>query len=80
MLAIYRLGTYLPLAGVDQTALANLLAGIDPAASANLLGVSGSAFTVERVSVFGLGVTPIISALLVAEVFRLASKRFNDWA
>jgi preprotein translocase subunit SecY len=60
-LAIYRLGTHPPLAGIDQTALANLLTGIDQAELANL----GSAFTVERVSSFALGVTPIISALQV---------------
>src|SRR5215470_9392262 len=76
VLAVYRLGTHLPLAGIDQTALANLLAGIDQAALANL----GSAFTGERVSIFELGVTPIISALLVVEVARLASERFNEWA
>ena len=76
VLAVYRLGTHLPLAGIDQTALANLLAGIDQAALANL----GSAFTGERVSIFALGVTPITCALLVVEVARLASERFNDWA
>jgi len=76
VLAVYRLGTHLPLAGIDQRALANLLAGIDQAALANL----GSAFAVEGVSIFALGVTPIISALLVVEMVRLASERFNDWA
>ena len=45
-----RLGTHLPLAGIDQTVLANLLSDIDQAALANL----GSAFTVERVSIFAL--------------------------
>jgi preprotein translocase subunit SecY len=50
VLAIYRLGTHLPLAGIDQTVLANLLSDIDQAALANL----GSAFTVERVSIFAL--------------------------
>jgi preprotein translocase subunit SecY len=68
VLAVYRLGTHLPLAGIDQAALANLYRG------------SGSALAVERVSIFALGVLPIISALLVVEVARLASGRFNDWA
>ena len=67
-LAICRLGTHLPLAGIDQAALANLYRG------------SGSALAVERISVFSLGVTPIISTLLLVEVARLASSRFNDWA
>ena len=52
-LAIYRLGTHLPLAGIDQAALANLFRR------------SGSGLAVERVSIFALGVTPIISALQV---------------
>jgi preprotein translocase subunit SecY len=67
VLAIYRLGTHLPLAEVDQVALANLYRG------------SGSAFAVERISVFSLGVTPIISMLMLVEVARLASSRFNNW-
>ena len=67
-LAIFRLGTHLPLAGIDQAALANLYRG------------SGSALAIERISVFSLGVTPIISTLLLVEVVRLASSRFNDWA
>jgi preprotein translocase subunit SecY len=67
-LAIYRLGTYLPVAGIDQAALANLFRR------------SGSWLAVERVSIFALGVSPILSALLVVEMVRLASERFNDWA
>jgi preprotein translocase subunit SecY len=68
VLAIYSLGTHLPLAGIDQAALANLYRD------------SGSAFAVERISVFSLGVSPIISTLVLVEVVRLASSRFNDWA
>jgi preprotein translocase subunit SecY len=67
-LAIYRLGTHLPLAGIDQAELANLFRR------------GGSGLAVERVSIFALGVSPIISALLIVEMTRLASKRFNDWA
>ena len=67
-LAIYRLGTQLPLAGIDQAALADLFRR------------GGSALAVERVSIFALGVSPILSALLVVELARLASERFNDWA
>jgi len=67
VLAIYRLGAHLPLAGIDQAALANLYRG-------------GSPLAVERISVFSLGVTPIISTLVLVEVVRLASSHFNDWA
>src|SRR5262245_40814066 len=69
-LAIYRLGAYLPLAGIDQGALANLLNQGSPLA----MTAQG------RATVFGLGVTPIINTLVLVEVARLASSRFNDWA
>jgi len=68
VLAVYRLGTHLPLAGIDQAELANLFSR------------SGSGLAVERVSIFALGVSPIISAMLIVEMTRLASERFNDWA
>lgn len=68
VLAIYRLGTHLPLAGIDHAELANLFRR------------SGSGLAVERVSIFALGVSPVISAMLVVEMARLASERFNDWA
>src|SRR5262249_39092511 len=68
VLAIYRLGTHLPLAGIDQAALANLFRR------------SGSGLAVERVSIFALGVSPILSAMLIVEMARLASERFNGWA
>jgi preprotein translocase subunit SecY len=67
-LAIYRLGAHLPLAGID------------PAALAALYGTGGSIHVTERVSIFALGVMPIISMLLLVEVARLLSGRFNNWA
>lgn len=69
-LVVYRLGTHLPLPGIDHAALANLLNHASPLATMAL----------GRLTVFGLGVTPIISTLLLAEVARLASSRFNEWA
>src|SRR5262245_31786083 len=66
VLAIYRLGAYLPLAGIDQAELASFY--------------RSPLFAIERISVFSLGVTPIISTLVLVEVVRLASSRFNDWA
>jgi preprotein translocase subunit SecY len=70
VLAVYRLGAVLPLAGIDHAALTNLF----QANQASPLAA------VVRFSVLGLGVTPIISMLVLVEVARLASSRFNDWA
>lgn len=67
-LALYRLGSHLPLAGIDQAALAELYRG------------DRSSLAIERISIFALGVMPIITALLLIEALRLASRRFDNWA
>ena len=67
-LAAYRLGSYLPLPGIDHMAWASLSQG------------GGLAAAFERISVVSLGVTPLVSALLLVEVARLLSGRFNAWA
>jgi preprotein translocase subunit SecY len=67
-LAVYRLGAHLPLAGIEPELLAELHRTI------------GSAQASERLSVVALGVSPVIAAMLLAEVARLASTRFDAWA
>lgn len=64
-LAVYSLGAHLPLPGIDV---------------APLLRMQFSHATAERVSVFALGVSPVISVMLLVEIARLVSKGFNDWA
>lgn len=68
VLAVYSLGTRVPLPGIDQAVAASLYRG------------GYSMLTFERTSVFALGVMPIISLLLIVEMVRLVSSRFNDWA
>jgi preprotein translocase subunit SecY len=65
VLAVYRLGIHLPLAGTDLV---------------KVLGsqTSDTALAAERISVFALGVTPIISVMLLVEVARLLSRDFNE--
>jgi preprotein translocase subunit SecY len=62
-LAVYRLGAALPLPGLEAV---------------RLYGKKG-AVQVDLTSVFALGVMPLINALLLVEIARLLSKRFNDW-
>lgn len=45
-LAVYSLGTHIPLAGIDQTGLTEIARA------------SVSVLAVERISIFALGVTP----------------------
>jgi preprotein translocase subunit SecY len=63
-LAIYRLDVALPLPGLDVERLYE----------------RGVVLAIDRTSVFALGVMPMINALLLVEIARLISKRFNDWS
>jgi preprotein translocase subunit SecY len=66
LLAVYRVGVYIPTPGIDKDALK---AFFDQAAG-NLLGLfnmfSGGAF--ERFSVFALGIMPYISASIILQL------------
>lgn len=67
-LAIYRIGCWIPLPGVEVSRLVGQTAP----------GVLGSA--IERLSIMALGVLPILSALIVAEVALIAWPRLRIWA
>jgi preprotein translocase subunit SecY len=67
VLAIYRLGEWVPLPGVDPTALMERY----------LPGEFSS--TLDRMSIFALGVVPILSALIVYELAKLVIPRFAAW-
>ncbi len=65
MLAIYRLGSWLPSPGVNSKALSSLLS--NPSGIIGLLGLfSGGGLT--RLSVFALGIMPYITASIILQV------------
>ena len=65
-LLIYRLGTYIPLPGIDPTALAQAF----QRQSGGILGIfnmfAGGA--VERMAIFALGIMPYISASIIVQL------------
>jgi preprotein translocase subunit SecY len=65
-LLVYRLGTYIPLPGIDPTAFANAF----KTQSSGILGIfnmfSGGA--VERMAIFALGIMPYISASIIVQL------------
>ncbi len=67
LLALCRVGVYIPVPGVNTKALADLLKSMSSTAGGQLLGIvnlfSGGAFT--RGAIFGLGVMPYISASII---------------
>ena len=66
MLCVYRLGTYIPLPGIDATALQSMM-------SSNQKGLLGmfnvfSGGAVKRMAIFALGIMPYISSSIIMQL------------
>ena len=76
ILIIYRLGTYVPLAGIDPQALKEVMSN----SQKGLLGMfnvfSGGAVT--RMAIFALGIMPYISASIIIQLLTGVSDYFKN--
>ena len=76
ILIIYRLGTYVPLAGIDPQALKEIMAS----SQKGLLGMfnmfSGGAVT--RMAIFALGIMPYISSSIIVQLLTGVSDYFKS--
>jgi len=76
ILIIYRLGTYVPLAGIDPVALSQIMAD----SQKGLLGMfnmfSGGAVT--RMAIFALGIMPYISSAIIIQLLTGVSDYFKN--
>jgi len=76
ILIIYRLGTYVPLAGIDPDALKQIMA----TSQKGLLGMfnmfSGGAVT--RMAIFALGIMPYISSSIIVQLLTGVSDYFKN--
>ena len=76
ILIIYRIGTYVPLSGIDPTALTEIMAD----SQKGLLGMfnmfSGGAVT--RMAIFALGIMPYISASIIIQLLTGVSDYFKN--
>ena len=76
ILVIYRLGTYVPLAGIDPIALQEMMSS----SQKGLLGMfnmfSGGA--VSRMAIFALGIMPYISASIIIQLLTGVSDYFKN--
>ena len=74
-LVIYRLGTYIPLPGIDSS----VLAVIAEQQQGGLLGIfdmfAGGAFS--RMTIFALGIMPYISAAIIMQLLTAVSPHFE---
>ena len=76
ILCVYRLGTYIPLAGIDPTALKETMS----TSQRGLLGMfnvfSGGA--VQRMAIFALGIMPYISSSIIVQLLTGVSDYFKN--
>src|SRR5437764_3408091 len=78
IIAVYRLGSHVPVPGIDFGALKQLQ---DAAARGGVLGFlnlfSGGALT--RFAVFGLGIMPYITASIIVQLLGVVIPKFEQW-
>ncbi len=76
LLCVYRLGTYIPLPGIDPVSLQNLMQSNQK----GLLGMfnvfSGGA--VQRMALFALGIMPYISSSIIVQLLTGVSEYFKN--
>ena len=76
LLIVYRLGTYIPLSGIDPLALKEIMAS----SQKGLLGMfnmfSGGAVT--RMAIFALGIMPYISSSIIVQLLTGVSDYFKN--
>jgi preprotein translocase subunit SecY len=76
LLVVYRLGTYVPLSGIDPSALKEIMA----TSQKGLLGMfnmfSGGAVT--RMAIFALGIMPYISSSIIVQLLTGTSDYFKN--
>src|SRR5688572_24528992 len=66
MLAVYRIGSWIPTPGVDSTAMRDLIARQSNTILGFLNMFSGG--NLERLSIFALGITPYITASIILQL------------
>ncbi len=76
-LIVYRIGSFIPVPGIDPDAVANFFR--DQADT--ILGIvnvfSGGAL--ERLSIFAMGVTPYISASIIVQMMSMVIPQWMEW-
>lgn len=76
MLIIYRVGTYVPLPGIDPAEFARVFQGIQAGIGGILNVFTGGA--VERMAIFALNIMPYISASIIMQLMTTISPRLEQ--
>ncbi|MFC1643575.1 preprotein translocase subunit SecY [Chlamydiota bacterium] len=70
LLAVYRVGAYIPTPGVDSYALSEFFGNLQKGAGAGLLGLMNlfSGGAMRKLTIFALGIMPYISASIILQL------------
>ena len=79
MLVIYRIGFFIPLPGVDQSALNEWAESASSGAVGNLISYVGifTGGSLSQSTIFGLGIMPYISAAIIFQLLASVSERLK---
>src|SRR5438552_2488136 len=78
IIALYRLGSHIPLPGVDFSAIQQLEQSAKAGGVLGFLNLfSGGALT--RFAVFGLGIMPYITASIIVQLLGVVIPKFEQW-
>src|SRR5579859_3462636 len=78
IVAIYRLGSWVPLPGIDFKALQSLESASSKGGVLGFLNLfSGGALT--RFAVFGLGIMPYITSSIIIQLLMVVIPKFEQW-
>ena len=77
IMAVFRLGSFIPTPGVNSTAIQACIAQQNEASLLDLVNIfSGGALL--QLSVFALGIMPYITASIIIQLLRVVIPRFDD--
>jgi len=76
MLCVYRLGTYIPLPGIDAQSLQTLMQSKQSGILGMLNIFSGGA--IKRMAIFALGIMPYISSSIIIQLLTGVSEYFKN--
>ena len=78
MIALYRLGAYIPVPGIDVNGLQTLQDEASQGGILSFLGLfSGGALT--RVAVFALGIMPYITSSIIMQILGVVIPKLEEW-
>ena len=70
MLVIFRLGSFIPVPGIDAEMIKQLMGGFDQGIQGLINNFSGGAL--ERASIFAMSITPYINASIILQLLTVA--------